>query len=201
MNLSERSSSQGRTNDEMRVAAHFVDIEKSFDIYRESQLVAKEFSYSLETNRYYDADNPADRIALLEMYGDGHSPVYMIAMTDTGGLIKKKYAISVCERCVKIGRIPFIGRWIRKKGEEKEEEEEEKEEEEEEKEEEEKEEKKPGEDVSFAIDHGVSDTEIQHLLCEYKQRAALWITRDAYTTIPNHNYELCLKNAKTSYEF
>ena len=180
MNLPKGSPSQGRTNDEMRVAAHFVEIEKSFDIYRESQLVAEEFSYSLETNRYYDADNSDDRIALLEMYGDGHSPLYMIAMTDTGGLIKKKYAISVCKHCVKIGRIPFIGRWIRK---------------------EEKKEEKTGEDVSFAIDHGVSDAEIQYLLCKYKQRAALWITRDAYTTIPNYNYELCLKNGKTSYEF
>lgn len=75
----------GRTRDEIRQAAMGIQIRDAIRAYRGKVGLPMEFSYSLETEEPYDAGSAEDRAALLEGYGDGYLPVYMIAVTDTIG--------------------------------------------------------------------------------------------------------------------
>lgn len=140
---------RGRTMDEIEHAALHVSVKDAIREYRGMRDLPKGFSYSLETRRLYDANNFEDRMALLENYSDGHLEVYMIAITNIQGTINDEYAELVAEGCVQQGQVPFIGRWVDRNT--------------------------VYEDVSVAIDHGVSSSAIRHMLFMHRQKSCLVI--------------------------
>ncbi len=161
MGVAGKVPQSGRTKDELKTAAHFVDVKKSIAAYRRSSSPDMMFSYSLETNRYYNVNNDVERTTLLEQYSDGHSKLYIIALTHERSPIKDERAVLVSTWCVNTGKIPFIGSW-NDRGD-------------------------IYEDVSFSIDHGVSLVHIQSLLRRHRQKAALLITRGGHTLIYNQH--------------
>lgn len=121
-----------------------------------------EFSYSLETEEPYDAGSAEDRAALLEGYGDGYLPVYMIAVTDTIGTIPDETAVLAALDCAHHGLVPFLGRWIFDDA--------------------------VHEDVSVALDHGLTDEGAMNLLKTLNQKGALKITRERCSILYNPDY-------------
>ena len=101
MNAGNVGEQYGRTRDEIRQAAMGIRIRDAIGVYRNKAGLPTEFSYSLETGKHYDADNAEDRTALLERYSDGHSPVYMIAVTNAVGTINDEIAVlAAIEACI-----------------------------------------------------------------------------------------------------
>jgi len=150
---------RGRTREELERAAANVIVRDAIREYRSKSRLPAEFSYSLETRRHYEAGRPEDRLALLGHYGDGRSPVYMVAITQVRGLIADELAMHASMDCVRLGFVPFLGRWI-----------------------------SDGvlyEDVSMAMDHGMTDRVTTGLLKNFKQEAAIKITRDRYYSLHN----------------
>lgn len=149
--------SAGRTMRELGQAAMRVRIHEAIRNYRSKIDHSKEYSYSLETGIAYDVTERSSRVALLESYSDGSSPLYMVAVTHVQDTINEEHAILAAMDCVMLGRVPFLGRWA-----------------------------SGGvvyEDVSFAADHGISDKGATALLKKFKQKAALKVTRDGYRAI------------------
>lgn len=137
----------GRTKAELERAAMGVRVREAIRDYRARRNLPKEFSYSLETRRLYDADKFDDRVALIEHYGDGRSEVYIIAVTNTRGTINDDHATRVAERLAKQGQVPFIGRWM--------------------------DQNVAYEDVSVAIDHGTSPDTMKDMLIRHRQKSCL----------------------------
>lgn len=100
---------RGRTTDELEHAAMSVRVRAMIHEYRSKDNLPKEFSYSLETGRLYVAGEPSDRAALLDHYGDGSSPVYMIAVTHACEPIDDESVIRAAMDCAQQGKIPFVG--------------------------------------------------------------------------------------------
>jgi len=144
----------GRTKRELGQAATRVRIRDAILDYRRKIDLPKEYSYSLETGVAYDVAERGSRMALLDSYSDGQSPLYMIAVTHVQETISEDRAVLAAMDCVTLGRVPFLGRWV-----------------------------SDGvvyEDVSFAADHGITDKGTAVLLRKLKQKAALKITHDGY---------------------
>lgn len=148
---------RGRTEDELEHAAMSVKVREAIREYRNKDSLPREFSYSLETGRLYEASKPEDRMILLDHYGNGSSPAYMIAVTNVRGLINDEFAIRAAEGCVQQGRIPFIGRWAQNDT--------------------------FYEDVSIALNHGISPRLVKNTLIEHDQKAALVLKRTAFAFI------------------
>lgn len=151
----------GRTKDELERAALNVRVKSAIREYRNKRGFPNEFSYSLETGKFYEANKLEDRAALLEHYGDGHSPVYVVAVTNTRGFINDEFAVRSAEECVQQGRIPFIGRWVQN-GE-------------------------LHEDVSIMLNHGVPTNSVKDMLIGYGQAAGLIIERETATLLYINN--------------
>lgn len=145
----------GRTRDELELAAMGVRVREAIREYRRKSNPPDTFSYSLETRQFYEANDPEGRTSLLENYGDGHSSLYMVAVTNVRGLITDGHAIRVAEKYAQQGRVPFIGRWVQNG--------------------------KLHEDVSIALDHGISPAVVHDMLIEHGQEAALVIERGGFT--------------------
>lgn len=146
---------RGRTENELEHAAMSVKVREAIREYRNKDSLPREFSYSLETGRLYETSELKDRTALLNHYGNGSSPVYMVAVTNVRGLINDEFAIRAAEGCVQQGKIPFIGRWAQDDS--------------------------FYEDVSIALNHGIRPQLVKNMLIEHDQAAALVITRAAFT--------------------
>ena len=117
------------------------------------------FSYSFETRKFYFAKNPAHRKELMMLYGDGHSPLNIIAVYDVYGVPLHYFDVSnTIKRVIADGHIPFIGKWTSSgtvcRG------------------------------VSIILDHGVADREIAHLLADCGQDYAARITMDKLAYFP-----------------
>lgn len=149
----------GRTRAEIRQAAMGIRIRGALRAYRGKVGLPTEFSYSLETGVLYDASNAEDRMALLEGHSDGHSPVYMIAVTDAIGPIPDETAVLAATDCVHHGLVPFLGRWVF--------------------------DGVSHEDVSVAMDHGLTDEGAMRLLRKLKQKGALKIARNQCSVLYN----------------
>lgn len=143
---------RGRTEGEIRHAAVRVRIRDAIRDYRGKSGLPGGFSYSLETRMPYDANRPEDRAALLEHYGDGRSPVYVIAVTNEKEAISDEHAAVAAADCASGGFVPFLGRWLSRGA--------------------------VYEDVSVAIDHGMADEGAMALLRVLGQKAGLRVTRD-----------------------
>jgi len=144
-----------RTRAELARAAMGVGVREVIRDYRARRNLPKEFSYSLETRRFYVADEFDDRAALLEHYGDGHSDVYMVAITNVQGIINDEHAARVAERCAQEGQVPFIGRWT--------------------------EQNVAYEDVSVAINHGEPLDPVRDMLLALRQKSCLVVRPAAYS--------------------
>lgn len=109
-------------------------------------------TYSLETKRFYDGETEKDRRDLVETYGDG-SALYIIApWSNPEEELDRESARIVCERIVGMGYIPFIGIWHYGK--------------------------RLYEEPSFAIDHGIAESEIREMLEAFEQKAVYRISHD-----------------------
>ncbi|MDD9808719.1 MAG: hypothetical protein OXU25_02645 [Thaumarchaeota archaeon] len=162
MNAGNVGEQYGRTRDEIRQAAMGIRIRDAIGVYRNKAGLPTEFSYSLETGKHYDADNAEDRTALLERYSDGHSPVYMIAVTNAVGTINDEIAALAAIECAHHGLVPFLGRWVF--------------------------DDVVHEDVSVAMDHGLTDEKALGLFKTLKQKGALKITRSRHSVLYNTDY-------------
>lgn len=83
--------------------------------------------------------------------------MYMVAVTQIRGLIGDELAVHASMDCVEMGFVPFLGRWV-----------------------------SGGvlyEDVSMAMDHGMTDIIATGMLKNFKQEAAIKITRDRYYSL------------------
>jgi len=118
------------------------------------KLTFQKSTHTRLTGVAYDVAERGSRMALLDNYSDGHSPLYMIAVTHVQETISEERAVLAAMDRVALGRVPFLGRWV-----------------------------SGGvayEDVSFAADHGITDKDTTVLLKRLKQKAALKITHDGY---------------------
>lgn len=104
----------GRSREEIRNAANNVSVPKEWEAYVpvHKNRAQRSYSYSFETRVFYDANNPAGRQELTQVYGDGVNPVNMIAMHD---VFNKTLAYgdiaSDAHRLIERGMVPFIGYW------------------------------------------------------------------------------------------
>jgi len=155
------SGPHGRTRAGIGRAAAGIRVKDAIRAYRGKVALPMEFSYSLETGECYEADSAEDRAALLEGYSDGHSPVYMIAVTDVIGTIPDETAVRAAMDCARRGLVPFLGRWVF--------------------------DGVVHEDVSVAMDHGLTDEGAMRLLKTLKQRGALKITRGGCSVLYNYD--------------
>jgi len=113
----------------------------------------KSYSYSLETRIFYDASDPADCQELVRLYGDGANPVNMIAMHDVFNKpLTYGDVASDAHSLIGQGMVPFIGYW-----------------------------KVPTgfyTGISMAINHGVSDPDVEKILRRYDQMCAARVFPD-----------------------
>jgi len=74
----------GRSKEELRAISSSIDPEREWQKYKDliQGNVLESYSYSFETRVFYDALKPADRRQLLNLYGDGTSPVNIFAIKD-----------------------------------------------------------------------------------------------------------------------
>lgn len=106
----------------------------------------KSCTYSLETRKFYDGDIPEDRKDLVELYGDGGTLYIIAPWTNPEETLDEETAKDVCDSIVSMGLVPFIGIWHF--------------------------EGRRYEEPSFAINHGITEEEIQGMLVELGQIAA-----------------------------
>lgn len=141
------------SKDEIKTRAGTISFTHAWlDYQKSSGLHDKSCTYSLETRKFYDGDEPEDRKDLLELYGDG-GPLYIIApWTNPEERLSENKARIVCKKIVGMGYIPFIGVWYF--------------------------EGRRCEEPSFAINHGIIEEDIQELLVELGQVAACRVSYD-----------------------
>lgn len=151
----------GRTRKELQDIASGIMPEKEWQTYQNlvKNIALDAYSYSFETHVFYDVREIKDRRQMLNLYSDGTSPLNIIAITDISNrpLVYTDIAKAV-HAVIKDGFIPFIGRWSAFRG--------------------------FYTDLSIAVNHGVSDTDVLAMLKKHKQICAARLSLDAMSYFP-----------------
>lgn len=135
------------SKDDIKVRANSISFMHAWINYQKSSRPhGKSCTYSLETGKFYDGDEPEDRKDLVELYGDGRALYILAPWSNPEERLSKNNARIVCKKIVGMGYIPFIGTWYF--------------------------EGRQYEEPSFAINHGITEEKIQELLVELDQIAA-----------------------------
>lgn len=151
----------GRTKDILRDVAQSIDLAKEWHVYEnhDKSGISGSYSYSLETRVYYNAKSADGRTNLLNLYGDGKSPINMIAISDVMNDVPLFTDISeAAHDVIERGFVPFIGRW-----------------------------QTPGAvytGISIAVNHGVSDPGVTAMLKQHRQLCAARIFADRTLLFP-----------------
>ena len=141
--------------------ASSLDYASEWKIYREKlhTINQQSYTYSFETREFYFGQNQEHRKKLTDLYSDGLSPIYIIAILDFYDSPLDYSDISLeINMLAKSGRMPFIGNWIA-----------------------------PNEvwtGVSILVNHGVSEAKMLTMLADHKQQYATKITLDTMTYFP-----------------
>ena len=153
----------GRSKSTLATIAKTLVPHKEWSIYQsqldDRDLASSSYSYSFETRKFYFADDSAHRAQLMDLYGDGHNPLNIIAIHDVYNTPLHYSAISeTLYQVIADGNIPFIGQWGSLgdvcRG------------------------------VSIVVDHGIFDQDVLKLLDELDQDYAARITRDKFGYFP-----------------
>jgi len=151
----------GRSKEELRAISSSIDPEREWQKYKDliQGNVLESHSYSFETRVFYDALKPADRRQLLNLYGDGTSPVNIFAIKDVFNrpLVYTDIAKDT-QAVIERGLVPFIGQW-----------------------------KLPGRlytGLSITIDHKIPDADVLSMLQTHNQMYALRLSHDSATYFP-----------------
>jgi len=151
----------GRAIATLAKIASGINHEYEWEIYSKKTPPAppQSYSYSLETREFYFGENAEHRKRVLDLYGDGSSPLYMIAVKDVynSPLDYDDVAVEMGQ-LVKSVHVPFIGCWYI-----------------------------AGDvymGVSILANHGVSGGKVLAMLEDYGQLYAAKITLDGMTYFP-----------------
>jgi len=133
--------------DDIKARAASISFKHAWRNYQKSSKPRRQScTYSLETGKFYDGNVSGDRKDLVELYGDGGTLYIIAPWTNPEERLGENIARGVCKKIVGMGYIPFIGIWYF--------------------------ERRRYEEPSFAINHGITEEEIQELLVELGQIAA-----------------------------
>lgn len=138
-----------------------LDYDYEWKIYSEKiqTIVQQSYTYSFETREFYFGQKQEHRKKLTDLYSDGFSPIYIIAIKDLYDAPLAYSDISTeIKTLAKSGCIPFIGNWIASNG--------------------------VCTGVSILVNHGVSEAKISTMLADHKQQYAAKITLDNVTYFP-----------------
>jgi len=151
----------GRDPATMAKVASALDYEHEWEIYSKKLKTAplRSCSYSLEAREFCFAENPEHRKKMIDLYGDGASPTYIIATRDIYGepLVYSEISPEMGQ-IAESGHVPFIGCWF-----------------------------SPGgacAGVSVLVDHGVSDEAVLAMLARHNQQHAAKVTLEKMAYFP-----------------
>lgn len=151
----------GRDLGTLAKIASGLDYKHEWEIYSKKALnvTSRSYSYSFETHEFYFGENIEHRKKILDLYGDGSSPVYVIAIKDVYNAPLDYDDIGIeIKNIVSSGRIPFIGCW-RVMGD-------------------------VYSGVSTLVNHNISDDKVLKMLEDYDQQYAAKITLEKMTYFP-----------------